>query len=124
MKLRCTHNSIRLRLRRSEVEQLDSKGIQERVHVGPGQVLVFSVAQDEQLSSIHASLTNGHLAIRLPAAVAQLWISTNQVGIETELPADNDETLHLLIEKDFPCTGREDEDKADFFGELATDAAC
>ena len=50
---------------------------------------------------------------------AQKWMSTDQVGIELENELDNGEHLHILIEKDFPCKDRTDEDKSDTFFEIA-----
>jgi hypothetical protein len=42
-------------------------------------------------------------------------LQTDQIGIEQTTTHG----LYILIEKDFPCKDRADEDKSDLFGELA-----
>jgi len=46
-------------------------------------------------------------------------MTSDQVGIEYNIPLDGATYLHILIEKDFPCLDREQEDKSDTFWELA-----
>lgn len=123
MKLRCIHNSIRLRIRKSEIEQL-SQGIAIREEVGfPGETpsLVFSLEMSSHLLKVSASFKNNLIQIVLPKDQAHHWINTDEVSIEEHLPLNDTEELHLLIEKDFPCTDRDSEDKSDFFGELANE---
>jgi hypothetical protein len=71
-------------------------------------------------------LENNDLVLTLPKKEALEWIITNKVGIESHINLSNDEQLHLLIEKDFPCLDRPEEDKSDTFWELApeTPDAC
>lgn len=123
MKLRCVRNSIRLRVKKSEIAQL-SQGMVIREEVGfPGETpgLIFSLEMSSDLQMVKASFKTNLIQVVLPQAQAQHWISTNEVSIEEELPINDTEQLHLLIEKDFPCTGREEEDKSDFFGELTNE---
>lgn len=124
MKLRCIHNSIRIRIKKSEIEQL-SQGIAIREEVGfPGATpsLIFSLEMSSHLSKVSASFKNNLIQIVLPEDQAHRWISTEEVSIEEQLPINDTEQLHLLIEKDFPCKNRDSEDKNDFFGELANEA--
>ncbi len=124
MKLRCVKNSIRLRVRKSEITQL-GKGIAIREEVGfPGETprLIFSLEMSSDLQQVRASFNNNLIQIVLPNNQAQHWINTNEVSIEEHIPINDTEQLHLLIEKDFPCTGRENEDKSDLFGELTNEA--
>lgn len=124
MKLRCVRNSIRLRVRKSELTQL-SKGMTIREEVGfPGETpgLIFSLEMSSDLQEVSASFKDNLIQIALPKDQAQHWISTNEVSIEEQLPINDKEQLHLLIEKDFPCTDRENEDKSDLFGELTNEA--
>ncbi len=124
MKLRCTDNSIRLRLRKSELATLQQQAVTEVIQLGPKQKFQFSLLIQEGVSTIQLSLTDDHLQITLPQPIAEQWIKSNQVGIETNMETGANEPLHLLIEKDFPCTDREGEDPNDFFGELAEQSAC
>jgi len=121
MKLRCVHNSIRIRIRKSELQQLDKEGIiTETVSFGGTIMFGYALAVDAMRDEVNADLTDNLLAVHIPLVTAQKWITSNQVGIEVTKELDNGEQLHILIEKDFPCVDRVDEDKADTFTELAT----
>jgi len=121
MKLRCTNNSIRLRLRRSEIQELQHQGsISEGVDIPGSQPFSYQLELAEQKQT-SVSFKEGRLCVRLPLEQASVWIESNQVGIGQSIPLSAGEQLHLLIEKDFPCKTRPDENKADFFTELAPD---
>jgi len=123
MKLRCVRNSIRLRVRKSEIAQL-SQGMVIREEVGfPGETpgLIFSLEMSSDLPKVNASFKNNLTGRVTPKAQAQHWINTDEVSIEEKLSINDAEQLHLLIEKDFPCTDREEEDKSDLFGELTNE---
>ena len=120
MKLRTTHNSIRIRVRKSELDELQNKQIVEehiRFPSGTGFKFALKIASSDQV--IDAHLANNNLTLSISKATATQWINTKQVGIETKIDLPNDEQLHLLIEKDFPCLDRPEEDKSDTFWELA-----
>ena len=119
MKLRCTTNSIRLRLRRSEVNQLLDKGIvKESVAFTPDTLFCFSIQFDQQAEQVQAHWDNGNINLSIPINLGRQWGQSEMVGIATEQPIGDGQVLDLLIEKDFPCMTRPDEDKADFFGNL------
>ncbi len=127
MKLRCTTNSIRIRIRKSELQQLATgQRITEQVGFGQGVVFTFSLDITTSKKQVAASFLNNNLIVKLPKAIAKEWINSNQVGIEVKHPIEKDQNLHILIEKDFPCLDREEEDKSDTFWELApeTPDAC
>lgn len=120
MKLRCTHNSIRLRLRKSDLETLKQKAsISESIRFFHQATLQFTLKTDPQKEELDAQLAENEIVITLPLAMATKWINSNEVGIEENLKLDADESLHILVEKDFPCLDRENEDKSDTFWELA-----
>ena len=120
MKLRCTHNSIRIRLRKSELEQLDQGlALEETIGFPNGHSLVFQVFVSHGISELEAAFNEHLMSLKLPEARAKTWIRTEQVGMEALLPLANGEHLELLIEKDFPCKDRSDEDRSDLFAELA-----
>lgn len=120
MKLRCTKNSIRIRIRKSELEQLaTTKRIEESIYFGPQNVLTFALNVNGSIQKVAATLLHDNLVVSLPEKEAKEWINSNQVGIEVNNRVAADQTLHILIEKDFPCLDRENEDKSDTFWELA-----
>ncbi len=123
MKLRCEQNGIRLRLRRSELVQLRTeKWLQTTVHFPDGRVFVWELVLRDDLSEIDAHFVEGRIRIQVPEPSAHRWMDTEAVSMERFLPLADGHALHILIEKDFPCKDRPDEDKSDFFTELADEA--
>ena len=122
MKLRTTHNSIRIRIRKSELDILKNKGIvEESVQFPTGLQFKFALVIHQEKEGVNATFVENNLVLSIASKEAKQWINTNQVGIETNLDLPNAEQLHLLIEKDFPCLDRANEDKSDTFWELAPD---
>ncbi len=102
MKLRIRENTIRLRLKRAEVDQLASgKSIVEQTCF-PDSVLTYrlDVSSDGNFS---ASFRDGDLTISLPEAEVTQWAQNDQVSIVAEQALGNSDALSLLIEKDFKC---------------------
>jgi hypothetical protein len=123
MKVRCEHNSIRLRLRKSELAQLRAEGwLETSVRFPDGRLFAWELALCPSCAEVEAHFQNGRLSVRIPSAQAQHWMDSNAVGIEQFISLPDDGTLHVLVEKDFPCKDRPDEDSTDFFGELAEEA--
>lgn len=119
MKLRCTTNSIRLRLRRSEVRQLlDNGHLEDFVSFSPDDTFCFSIHLDQQAEQIFSQKDNGHIRLTIPWNLGRQWGQSDMVGISTDQPIGDGNVLQLLVEKDFPCMTRPEEDKSDFFGDL------
>ena len=100
--------------------------IGESINLGPGTSFGFQL-KIESVDQPGASFVDQELIVAIPTGQAQQWIHSDQVGIEEFMPLEKGETLHILIEKDFPCKDRPDEDKSDTFQDLAAkneDASC
>lgn len=122
MKLRTTHNSIRIRVRKSELTRLQAEGrVEESIRFFNNVVFKFALLIEDMDSDLNANLEQNYLKLSIAKARAKQWITTNEVGIETYIALANGEQLHLLVEKDFPCLDRANEDKLDTFWELASD---
>jgi hypothetical protein len=125
MKLRCSENSIRLRVRKSELKGLKTEHvIEEKVQIGAA-VFRF-VLRNSKDAVVNASFENGAITLHVPTKELEQWMNSEQVGIEVEQPLEEGGILRLLIEKDFPCETRTKEDKSDTFQELASknDTVC
>lgn len=121
MKLRCSNNSIRLRVRKSETAELKTGAtLVENVQIGPSK-FSFGLKQGSS-ETIKAVFESGQIMIEVPEPTMTNWLDTEEVGIKTEQPLDTGETLSILIEKDFPCTTRKTENKADTFQDLASNS--
>ena len=118
MKIRCTANHLRFRLRKSDVEELSRRQyVRENILIAPGQSLSFELTI-APVEAFQSSFQDGLLRISLPPAVARHWIETEEVGIEGRQSLDNGQILDILIEKDFPCKHQPQEEKGDTFQEL------
>ena len=116
MKLRIKGNSIRLRLLRSEVERFSAEGtITEEARFG-ADGLKYSLVVSDTADSIYAKFERGEISVVIPKGAARQWATTETVGLETEQPIGADQTLAILIEKDFECIDRPDDpDRADAY---------
>jgi hypothetical protein len=115
MKIRCTHNSIRLRLGKSELTHLRTHGqIRESLDFPEGSRFQYCLKINRSVHEISVFHQAGEIVIMLPAHKAQRWIEhNNQVGIEAYLSLPDQKHLHLLIEKDFPCHNHSPESQTD-----------
>ena len=118
MKLRFRGNSIRLRLKRGEVDQIATgESIVEETHF-PDAVLTFRLDVSEN-DDVSASFNDGSLVVSLPKSRVQNWAGTDEVSLVAEQKLAGDGSLSVLIEKDFSCLEpghhRDCEDDADTF---------
>ena len=117
MKIRIRGNSLRLRLTRSEVEEVDLRGkVLESTHFGPDQRLLYSIESSTSLEEkcvARAYFDGGHIRVEVCEEVIQHWANSDQVSIETM--QEGDTTLRILIEKDFQCLAPRGEDDQDAF---------
>ncbi len=115
MKLRIEGNSIRLRVKKSDLNRLHTEGVvHEMVSFIKGFNFHYELKTDEKASNIDAVFTHSTITISIPLSIATAWINSETVGLENTL----ENGLFILIEKDFPCKTRENEDKTDTFQEL------
>jgi len=102
MKLRIRGDTMRLRLKRSEVDQIAAgTSISEETHF-PGSVLTYRLEVSEN-NTISASFDNGSLVVNVPKSKVMDWASTDEVSICAEQRLPGTGFLSLLIEKDFSC---------------------
>ncbi|AEE50334.1 DUF7009 family protein [Haliscomenobacter hydrossis] len=119
MKLRCTPNSIRLRVRKSDLDVLQNQGeILASLNFGGGVQLRYAL-KTGPVKQPQAEYTDHQITITLPLESTKTWINSEQVSIEYHQAFAEGQSLHLLIEKDFPCRHTEEQDLKDTFFELA-----
>jgi hypothetical protein len=118
VKLRLQFNSIRFRLKRSEVEQFAQTGrLEEEIFLGTGgdEIFRYILESTGAVSTTRALLTPRAVIVQVPPDAVMRWVSTDQIGIEGEQAVDNQTSLRILIEKDFACIDGTDEQDADTF---------
>ena len=119
MKLRIKSNTVRFRLLRSEVERLAAAGVMmEEIRFGASidQVLKYSIAVSDGVEQLTVQFTDSQILVLLPESAAMNWTQSDEVGIEAVVQIDENDSLHVLIEKDFVCLDRPDDlDRDDAF---------
>jgi hypothetical protein len=118
VKLRLEFNSIRFRLKRSEVELFVRTGrIEEKIISGSGDDKTFRYALESTgaVSTPRVTLTPRAVVVQVPPEAVTRWASSDQIGIESEQLVEHQTTLRILIEKDFACIDASDEQNADTF---------
>ena len=123
MKLRIRGNSLRLRLKRGEVDQIAAgSSIVEETHF-PDSILTYrlDVSEDHDMS---ASFKRGSLVVSLPKSKVSDWAGSDEVSLSAEQKLEGAGSLSLLIEKDFSCLEpghhRDGEDDEDTFRHPST----
>lgn len=123
MKLRIRDNSIRLRLTRGEVDCLAEQGrVASAVLFPGGERLEYGVESAAEQAGPAADYTRGRLLVTLPESDVRRWAASEEVSLAGLRPLAGDDTLTILVEKDFAClTPREGEDESDMFRHPLTD---
>jgi hypothetical protein len=117
MKVRILGNSIRFRLKKSEVSKLSEK---EEVR----EVICFGISAANHLSFIlkcsqndnfQLSFDGNSIVVQIPDSVGAEWTSTELVGFEEHIETDEGAVVDVLVEKDFKCLDRSDIEDEDAY---------
>jgi hypothetical protein len=110
MKLRFHGGTLRLRLSQSEVARIAEGGrVEESVTFAPGQVLSYAL-ESGPAADVTATLEENRIRVTIPAARAVSWAGSDDTGIQSA-----NDSLRILIEKDFQCAHPQGEEAADAF---------
>ena len=116
MKIRISDDSIRLRLDRSEVDDVGvGKSVSCRTRFAGGAEFQYALSVGNS-DAVSAVFSDGRIEVSLPSAIATHWAcDETEVSIHGENEIDGG-ALTLLIEKDFECLDpREGEDQSNRF---------
>lgn len=114
MKIRIRKNTIRYRLDKADMEQLDQKGqVAEKTPIAGG-LLTFLV-QTSDTPEPRITLEPFSVILTLPEKTARPVIRGEQTGLSLELPTSSDEPLRVLLEQDFRCLIPRSEEDANAF---------
>jgi hypothetical protein len=126
MKLRISGNSIRLRVRRSEVAKLTAgERIAETVHLGCSEqaALTYALGTESALEVL-VRYEGGEILVLLPKDEASTWAGTEQVGIYATVDVGAFGKLDVIVEKDFACLDLSDAENEDTFPNPELGAVC
>ena len=109
MKLRIDGSSVRIRVRKSEVQRFAESGtVSECLAFPGGRTLTFAL-QAANVPEPCVVFDGGSLVVSLPHSVAMHWATGEAVGIYAPHTAG----LGLIVEKDFRRTSLPSPDDAD-----------
>ena len=99
MKLRIHRNSLRLRLNRSDVEQLRKAGTcAEVLKFGPDSQLMYTLEASAHVKTLDAQYRQNRIRVLIPLEMVQQWADSDQISLSQSA---SDSGPSLLIEKDF-----------------------
>src|SRR5580765_2428547 len=99
MKLRFDKNSIRLRLKKSDIKKLlDQNLVEEKIHFPNGE-FSYHLSVSNQVKEISATAKTSSIEVMIPS-VALPWTTNEEVGLYHTIHLSN-HTLDIAIEKDF-----------------------
>jgi len=102
VKLRIHRNALRLRLNRSDVEQLRKTGTcADVIRFGPASRLTYTLETSSSWRVMEARYNQDCIRVLLPLEMAERWAGSDQVSLSLERDANSGPSL--LIEKDFQC---------------------
>ena len=117
MKVRISGNSIRFRLKQSEVKQFQQTGEIK-------QVTSFGIQPEDKLSFVLKETPSKNYMIRyqvnmvileVPATVSNEWTATELIGFEETIDTGRGAAIKILVEKDFECLDGSDTENEDAF---------
>jgi hypothetical protein len=127
MKMRIKGNSLRLRVSRSEVERLlNQDRLEETIHFAPeaAAALIYALEPSPAVDAPTIRYSHNTVTVLIPADQSRVWCTTDQVGIEKDIDLGRFGSLTLLIEKDFACLDRSDEENEDTFTNPSANPVC
>lgn len=113
MKIRIKGNSLRIRLSKSEVNQLAGEGYLEEQTSFSNNALVYALQTNVDAEQLSANFDNNKITMYVPEALTKGWPVNSIVGFDAMMPVADGSTLSLLLEKDFVCKDATKEDQCD-----------
>ena len=120
MKLRFDKNSLRLRVKKSDIAKLRSESMVEETICFPGATFRYRLILSGEETQITSTVDQHTIEVIVPHSIALSWMDTEEVGIYCTVNAGVNNSLSITIEKDFPCKEQPGEDVSDTFTELAS----
>jgi hypothetical protein len=113
MKLRIKGNSLRIRLTRPEVEKLSNTGRLEEETFFVDDKFVYALQAIDEGNELAAAIAHNKITMFVPKHLLKDWPKNNVVGFNANMPLANNNSLSLLLEKDFVCLDETSEDQRD-----------
>ncbi|WP_263355200.1 DUF7009 family protein [Acidicapsa acidisoli] len=127
MKLRIKGNSLRFRLRQTELAALvDAGHIEETVYLGsePNARMTYALEHQPSLGCTTLRYHAPELTIVLATENVRAWAETKEVGIYAMIDLGAHGSLEVAVEKDYACLDLSDGDNIDTFPNPNEGAVC
>ena len=127
MKLRIKGNSLRLRVSRSELARFQAgQRIEETIHftAAPEATLTYALESALKPSPVTVRYGSREVTVILSKDSGRIWGAQSEVGVYTTLDLGPAGSLEVVVEKDFACLDRSDEDNSDTFANPVAGATC
>jgi hypothetical protein len=127
MKLRIKGNSMRLRVSRSELARLlNGERVEETIHFSaePDSYLSYGLQSVPEPPTIRIQWMPRKVTVLLSDERMRFWGRDAEVGIYESLDLGHLGSLEVIIEKDFACLDRSDEENDDTFANPNVEAVC
>ena|SRR5438270_8559449 len=127
MKLRIQGNSLRLRVSRSELAHFQAGGrVEETIRFAeaPEAKLTYALESAVQLSPVRVRYGFHEVTIILSQDQARVWAGESEVGVYSNLDIGSAGWLDVIVEKDFACLDRRDEQNQDTFANPHAGGIC
>lgn len=118
MKLRLESNSVRLRIKKSDLQILKEKNSIHETVFFPGGSFEYRLSTSDNENEVTVRMQSHLLEVIIPSNEATLWMSNDETGIYHAITFAN-HSLDIIIEKDFPCKDKSVEENQDTFIELS-----
>jgi len=118
MKLRIKGNSLRLRVSKSELARLLEDGYIEdaiQLMAAPDAKLTYTLATAIQSHPLRVQCQSHGIMVTLSKEQANAWASAAEVGVYETLSLGAAGSLDVIVEKDFACLDRSDDENWDTF---------
>jgi len=103
MKLRIDKKTVKIRLSKEEIINLQSEGfLEDKIVISEENYLSYVVEIVEDIETCDLNFGENSIEIGIPVDVAEKWIKSNQVGIKEIIETDSEESVTLVIEEDLP----------------------
>ncbi len=107
MKLRIHENSIRLRLKPSEVETFRQDGkVEDTLWFGAGIYLAYGLRASSKTDVLETAFSENRLRIFVPESWVEPWVDSDREGFEGVQPLDGGGMIRIIVEKDYKCLHR------------------
>lgn len=118
---------MRLRVSRSELARfLNGQRVEETIHFtrAPEASLTYALECAVQAAPVSVEYRSQIVNIILSNDQARIWGAEDEVGVYSALDVGAPSSLEVIVEKDFACLDRSDDENSDSFANPQAAASC